>query len=85
MPRIIISVRDSKAIAITGAVVFIVVPATGSIVIGIRATISAVVVSIVVSVAVAVIVLTRVISAIAATIIAIFSPCRLADYQGANN
>jgi hypothetical protein len=81
MPRIIIPVREIKATAVASSVVSIVVsivvPATRAKVIGIGTTISAV--------AVAIIVLTRAISAIAAAVIAIISPLRLADYEGANN
>ena len=81
MPRIIMSVGEIKATAITPALFSIVIPTTRAIVIGICATIS----TVVISVAVTIIVLTRAISAIAATIIAIISPCCLADYEGANN
>mgnify|MGYP006139914357 CR=1 FL=1 len=93
MPGIIIPVGEIKAAAIASTVVSIiisiivaivirtVVSASGTIVIGIHATVSAVVVSI----ADAITVLVRAISAIAAKIIAVISPCRLTDYENANN
>ena len=75
------SVEEIKVTAITPAVFSTVNPTTRAIVIGIFATIS----TVVISMAITIIVITRAISALAATIIAIISPCCLADYEGANN